>query len=285
MRIKDIIQQVMPPFVWRLRHRRVVEQVDPIDRACVPRSEHLRLSALPSRTATSTALCGTPVRVNDGRVFSSMVRVVFGDDSLRFTCDRSNPFIIDVGANVGVTVFYWKHLFPDSRVMAIEADPNICALLRENVKPLSNVEVLHGAAWTEEGDLDFALEGSVGGHIGVLSGKTDRISTVRVPCIRLRDLLVERVEFLKMDIEGAELDVLEDCKDRLHLLERIFVEYHSFIDAPQRLSRFLNIFEECGFRVHIRHEMPAEQPFVKVPVVNGKDLRLNVYATREFTRE
>ena len=41
-----------------------------------------------------------------------------------------------------------------------------------------------------------------------------------VPCVRLRDLLNEEIDFLKIDIEGAEYEVLKDCADEFELCQK-----------------------------------------------------------------
>jgi hypothetical protein len=104
---------------------------------------------------------------------------------------------------------------------------------------------------------------------------------VVVPATRLRDHLIEPVELLKLDIEGAEVDVLLDCRDRLSQVRNLFMEYHSFSGQPQRLQAFFGVIEEAGFRVHTHPDVPAPQPFLSRPVMNGKDLRMNVFCFRE----
>jgi hypothetical protein len=63
----------------------------------------------------------------------------------------------------------------------------------------------------------------------------------------LRDLLDSPVDFLKIDIEGAEYAVLKDCRDRLQNVRNLFVEYHAAPDEPQRLNEMLSWFSEAGF--------------------------------------
>ena len=65
---------------------------------------------------------------------------------------------------------------------------------------------------------------------------------------RLRNLLERKVQLLKLDIEGAELEVLRDCGARLQNVERLFVEHHSFLGRPQQLGEFFGILEAAGFR-------------------------------------
>ena len=49
---------------------------------------------------------------------------------------------------------------------------------------------------------------------------------------------------LKMDIEGAETDVIADCHDALANVHNVFIEYHSYVDHPQGLASIINTLEK-----------------------------------------
>ncbi len=239
-----------------------------------------RLSGLPPRCTTTANLIGRSFDTNDGRAFAHMYKMAFHSQTCRFVCDSEQPTIIDCGANVGVTVLYWKHLYPHARIVALEADSVICEMLRHNCEGMSDVTVLEAAAWTENGELDFNMEGSLGGHLADLSESTDRGTNIKVRSVRLRDLLTDRIDLLKLDIEGAEIDVLADCFDQLSNVDRLFVEYHAFVDRDQRIGEFFSLLEDAGFVIHVHEELPAPQPFISRPVINGKHHRLNVFASK-----
>ena len=88
----------------------------------------------------------------------------------------------------------------------------------------------------------FAAEGSDAGRLGDDGG-------LEVPTVRLRDWLDRDVDLLKMDIEGAEVDVLLDCADRLDRVGSLVCEYHSFAGRPQRLGEMIGGLEGAGHRV------------------------------------
>ena len=62
----------------------------------------------------------------------------------------------------------------------------------------------------------------------------------------------KHVDFLKLDIEGAETTVIKDCADYLGNVDNIFVEYHSFLSEKQTLDELLNILKKTNFRVQIQ---------------------------------
>lgn len=283
MPARDLARSLCPPALWNLG-RRLLHPAPAAPAPAPARPEDVelqRLRALPFKTPTTSSLIAPGFQVNDARAFAHLYREVFLKESFKFTPAPGPARILDCGANVGVTVHYWKRLLPEASILAFEADPEIARLLAHNCRNLPGVEVVGAAVWTQPGRLSFAADGSVGGRLESLSQTPVDRGVVEVPTVRLRDYLEEPVELLKMDIEGAELEVIADCADRLDRVRRLFVEYHSFADQPQRLPGFLAVLERAGFRMHIHTELPAPQPFLERPVVNGKDLRLAIYAVRD----
>ena len=97
---------------------------------------------------------------------------------------------------------------------------------------------------------------------------------------RLRDLLDREVDMLKLDIEGAETEVLRDCAAELHCVKNLFVEYHSYLNQPQTIDEILGILKASGFRVYVESDQQLRQPFLWRPIQLGMDLRLNIFAYR-----
>ena len=187
------------------------------------------------------------------------------------------PVILDVGANYGLATIALKAEHPDAEIVAFEADPAIAASPTTNLRAagLDDVTLVRAAAWTCEGTMRFAAEGSDAGRLGDDGG-------VEVPTVRLRDWLDRDVDLLKMDIEGAEVDVLLDCADRLDRVGRLVCEYHSFAGRPQRLGELIGALEAAGHRVIVQGDMAPDHPLVDTPAdASGMDMRLNVFARRD----
>ena len=89
----------------------------------------------------------------------------------------------------------------------------------------------------------------------------------------------KHIDFLKLDIEGAELEVLQDIAGELHRVKHLFIEYHSAIHEPQKLSQLLNVLEKAGFRYYIGGN-PSKSPFTNSVVEEGMDLTLDIFATK-----
>jgi FkbM family methyltransferase len=238
-----------------------------------------RLRKVGRRTTVFTTLFGEQFEIPDALCFSCMYEDIFENEVYRFTCSKDSPRIIDCGANIGLSVCYFKRRFPKSQVIAFEPDPNNFAVLRRNCQAFSwpDVELVPKAVWTCEGRQQFAQEGTVAGRL-VSEPSTERV--VEVPTCRLKDYLDRRTHFLKIDIEGAETEVLLDCADSLGEVDNLFVEYHSFVNRPQNLDQLLGVLARAGFRIHIHSVGVSPQPFVRRVERLGMDLYLNIFAFR-----
>jgi FkbM family methyltransferase len=206
-----------------------------------------------------------------------MRETIYKNEIYAFKAKTDSPLILDCGANVGLSIRYFKKLYPQARIIAFEPDPQIFQVLQKNCEGLTHVELHERAVWTENGFLEFTSDGSDAGRLTSLSG--DR-STTKVKTVCLRDYLSKPVDFLKVDIEGAEVEVLKNCSDLLIHVEHLFVEYHGFVDRSPHLSVLLEVLEKAGFRYHIESDLISPKPFLARHVRAGMDSTLNISAYR-----
>lgn len=149
---------------------------------------------------------------------------------------------IDLGANIGE--YTRKMASGTKQVIAFEPDPWACAALQTNVADLDNVKIENAAAGTSEStvllyrharfDENPALNSQAS---SVISGNKNlheegAIEIRQVDFIRYLENLNEDIGLLKMDIEGAEVDLLEALFDRPDILNRID---HIFAETHERL--------------------------------------------------
>lgn len=239
-----------------------------------------RVRQIPRYQEGISSILGKPFKFIDTASFCFIYDEVFKKEIYQFKTDHKQPYIIDAGANVGLSVLYFKKLYPDAEIVAFEPDEKVFAALDFNVKSfgLKNVELVRKALWNEETTLEFMAEGADAGRVAV---KNDTTQLVQVPTERLRKYLNKKVDFLKIDIEGAETTVLEDCADLLQNVERIFVEYHSFVDKPQELHQLLLFLASAGFRYNVQHiGVFSGNPLMKINNYLGMDNQLNIFAVR-----
>lgn len=236
-------------------------------------------------TTLKTDIFGFDFELVDSASFFHQYIEIFHRQVYLFSIDENrSPYIIDCGANVGVSVLYFKKIFPNSQIVAFEADKRIFTVLKRNVEKFNDgmVTLVNKGLWNKEGKLNFIDEGADGGRICENEIPSDGLDIVEIESIRLRDYLNVNVDLLKIDIEGAEAIVLEDCKDVLNNVKNIFVEFHSKVSNSQELDRILKILRDNGFRYYIESStIINDQPFIWQNKINGFDNLLSIYAYQE----
>lgn len=242
--------------------------------------EQIRLKALPRYVPTTTEFLGHEFHLVDAVTFLDGVYEIFERRVYEFSARTSEPLIVDCGANIGLSVIYFKVLYPQSKIIAYEADPAIFEVLKKNIQTFdfSDVILENKAVWRSDGKLSFMQEGGFSGRI---AKEGDERTLIEVNTARLKDTLRQDVDFLKIDIEGAETAVIKDCADELRRVNWLFVEYHSHIKEDQNLHELLAVLYEAGFRYHIKEAYTAQFPFKERLAMMGMDLQLNIFAFRE----
>ena len=165
--------------------------------------------------------------------------------------------VIEVGANLGYyTVLMADRVGPTGRVTALEANPRLAALTARSLKinDLKHARVLNRAALDQPGEISFVTsrKNSGSGHVEVLLvAPFEDASVIRVEAIRLDDLGDDRVDFIRLDAEGCEPQILRGAFD---ILVRnpdivVFTEW-SVIQMESRTSvpTFIAWMQDMGFR-------------------------------------
>lgn len=223
---------------------------------------------------------GHTLHVHDHASFRLGYNEMFKEEVYKFDTSKPNPFIIDCGSNMGMSILYFKSNFPKSRIIGFEADPFIFSFLEKNVQSfqLNDVKLINKAVWDRSDEtLSFMAEGGAGGRLQEKSGTHKFID---VKTTRLKDYITETVDFLKLDIEGAEGRVMIDCENELKLVKNLFIEYHSMPDKHQDLHLILQIVNRAGFRYHIKEAYTTPDPFIERKLNVGMDLQLNIFCYR-----
>ncbi len=234
----------------------------------------------PRFSQTYFCILGKNFEVTDSLGHTILYEEIFREQVYRFSTQSEAPLIIDCGANVGMSVLYFKWLYPKARIIALEPDPEIFTTLMKNIRTynLTDITPLQYAAWDRKTRLFFEQDGGVGGRI---TSRKNTVKKIEIQAIRLSELINTNVDLLKIDIEGSEFAVLKDCEKKLGKVEHLFVEYHSHRMRPQSLDVILKIFKNAGFRYYIKEASLQEQPFINKAIrKNYFDLQLNIFGYR-----
>jgi FkbM family methyltransferase len=208
-----------------------------------------RAKATPRRVSGEVEINGYRVEYLDLLSLYMEYKDIFAAGIYHFESPRPNPRVIDGGGFIGLSVLYTKKTHPDARITCFEPDPMAHAVLRRNVEAnrLREVELVQAGLAAEAGSASFLPDGADGGRL-VENGGAAEVKTVR-----LSDYLEEPVDFLKLNIEGMELPVLEEAAKGLPHVRELVLEYHGWPGQPQGLGSILNLLDRCGFRYLINH--------------------------------
>jgi FkbM family methyltransferase len=168
---------------------------------------------------------------------------------------------LDIGANIGMVTLYLAWLYPEARIVAIEPDPDTFAVLKRNISRnrLTNVTVINCAVSDAAGQLLFYVHPNIKGSLKMSTyARKGMTKEVQVEARRLSDILDEQkitaIDFAKIDIEGAEWQVLKNLTDTnwLPKVRQYVIEYHHMMGThTSELGAFLAPFEAAGFKYQL----------------------------------
>lgn len=221
--------------------------------------------------------------VPDAASFLSAYEELIYKKIYMFSAAHDTPIILDFGANIGLSVLFFAKYYPNADVYAYEADPRIYHYLENNVAQFKTSRIhLHNAViYDENTTLSFFSEGADGGHV-CRENEFGASCREEVVAADAKEILqsFSYIDFLKMDIEGAERRVLPRIKDELGKVQNIFVEYHSETNRQQCLPELLAILREAGFRIYMHPAFCSPLPLVQDLENCGYDLEINIFGKR-----
>lgn len=159
---------------------------------------------------------------------------IFIQQEYDFEVARTPGTIIDAGANIGLVSIFLANRFPGARIVAIEPEESNFEVLQKNVLPYGNITALHAALWHENRKISL-VDPSLG-HWGFMTQDSgdgeESFGEVMHPVQGLtldrimKDLGIDHIDILKLDIEGAEREVFKDPSPWLEKVDALIVELH-----------------------------------------------------------
>jgi FkbM family methyltransferase len=147
---------------------------------------------------------------------------------------RDDYVCLDIGANIGVKSLLLSQHTPDGCVIAIEPAPTVAALLEQNIvrSGRTNIKIVKTAIGDSDGVVNFS-DFSAYGHISAPGVQVPGASLVEVPVCKLASLVaefrLERLDFVKIDVEGYEFPILRSSIDLLnHYHSVVFFEFNAW---------------------------------------------------------
>lgn len=177
--------------------------------------------------------------------------------------------IVDIGAHRGEFSLRSGAFFEPRKIWLVEADPFMFGLLREEFGNRSDWEIVHSAISNVTGEIELRInehrESSSILTIQNIAGETfgkrmQEVEKVVVPALSLDDFFsrnrIDRVDLLKVDIQGAERMLIEGGVEALKCVRQIYIEvnFERFYEGAPVFSEIDGMLRDRGFKLRSFHE-------------------------------
>ncbi len=164
--------------------------------------------------------------------------------------------IVDIGAHKGYfTLFASLNTDKQSRIVSVEPVSSNFKILEQNIKQNGNITTIKAAVAAFDGQLDIHLSHDTNHSMiamNPLSGQTNAIEKVKAITLDslFKDHSIDRVDFLKMDCEGAEYDILLNASvETLEKINILSLEFHDLKSSEKNANKLIEHLEDKNFKV------------------------------------
>lgn len=211
----------------------------------------------------STKIGNFVIYYENSEEFHNIKREIWTNKIYHFKTESKNPIIIDLGAHIGISTLFFKHIYPEAKIVCVEPNPENIKLLELNIKEniLTNVSILPFAILDKNDEVNFNIDSSNNSWFStgsIIKGSwkhTQKTKNIKVKSININDLIdnvltiSKQIDLIKIDVEGSEYLVLERIENKYFVdIKKLIIEFHDingshYKKALKRLSEFYNINE------------------------------------------
>ena len=178
--------------------------------------------------------------------------------------------VLDLGANTGIVTRWLLSRFPQAQVIAVEPDPETCAVLRRNLATQARATVVEAGVGGSSGRASMSgTSGAIGRRIDL--AETGSIEVLTVPEVLARAGIREAtaIDIVKCDVEGAERELFRTCADWIGRVRALAVETHdgyTIAEVVADIAAAGSLFETrehvayAEFRTEVGILVPQEPP-------------------------
>jgi len=185
---------------------------------------------------------------------------------------KKDMVCLDVGGNIGYyTLFESNIVGPNGKVIAIEPSPPNFKYLKKNleIQNIKNVDAYNFAAGDRDGDINFLIYEESNGSFTIPDGETTNLpgEIIKVQAKRLDtfldELKINRVDFVRMDVEGYESYIIEGMPNIIKSFKPMFqIEVHASLLGKDGTKKFLKTFQEYGYEA--KYYVPRD---IDLPII------------------
>ncbi len=208
---------------------------------------------------------------------------IFTSNVYEFNSENDNPLIIDCGANIGLSILFFKQQYPDAIIYAFEPDTTNYNYLKKNIisyKWENSVFPFQKLVDNENGFEFFEELGNAGSKI------SNSEKGVKIEKMRLLDFiknLGKEIDFLKIDIEGSEFEVIPDLKEVFPKIRKMYIEFHCEENDFSKMYEYIKLYLGENFNFQISTNFTEDQNIYDSLKTKNSKTYYNCFAVNKNT--
>ncbi len=199
----------------------------------------------------------SPVFLRRGLSDFTVFDQIFFQQEYGFNLNFNPLFIIDAGANIGLSAVYLAHKYPTAQMVCIEPETSNYQMLQKNTRENENIELLKAGVWNKNAILK--IEDQLNhGNWGFTCKEVPFENEYTIPSVSINEIMNKykrtEIDILKMDVEGAELEIFSgNYEDWLPYTKVIFIELHDWMRKGCSKS-FFSALIKYNFSIYTKKE-------------------------------
>ncbi len=171
---------------------------------------------------------------------------------------KRGDIVLEGGSALGEDTVRLAELVGDGKVIAVEPNPWNLVFLKYNTHYYENIIIVDSALWDKEGIMQLKLQGTLGSSI---VSDTKGVRCVAVSTTTIDDIITDfrlgKVDVIKLNIEGAEIEALKGARKVLSMAREVLVAAHHIRDGKLTVFDVVKILSQYGFKVKVVHGILA----------------------------
>jgi FkbM family methyltransferase len=160
---------------------------------------------------------------------------------------QKGSIILDLGSNIGLTIAHLKNVYPDAIIIGYEMDEENFLLAQKNIQKYNNVRLFNKAIWINNSIIEY--DKKTDSDAFTISTSSSNEQNVKIKGATLKEIInehqIQKIDYLKMDIEGAEKDILTHHDlSWLEFVNALNIEFHV---KGQSIEPYIDIIKSHGF--------------------------------------
>ncbi len=154
---------------------------------------------------------------------------IFSYKQYKIDFGNEPKYIIDLGANIGLSTIYFKYKYPHAVIIAVEPDPSNFELLVRNTKMYQDIHCVQCGVWSSPTNLEVIDIGK--GKWAYMTKEVNYVTDSTIKSITIDEIMqlfqIVEIDVLKIDIEGAEKELFETgFENWITKVKTLIIELH-----------------------------------------------------------